>query len=238
MERRLSAAAQAGRARRPSPVAVARSCVHSICVHDAAALMGQKFCNAEHTRTHTLITKSHTHIHTLAHTHTHTHKLCDTMHSDRCHPASAPSQHTHTHTLQHTRTHFSSSCISSPNRCTLLAVAAREMVVTATAPPPTRTDPATAPEPAQHAAELITSRVHARVGLLGNPSDGYNGQTISFALANFWAEVCHRRALLACEQHLRGEDQWCHPTCCFTQASLLAPAQPRSRCVLAARPAA
>ena len=36
---------------------------------------------------------------------------------------------------------------------------------------------------------VITSRVHARIGLLGNPSDGYNGKTISFALANFYAEV-------------------------------------------------
>jgi len=35
----------------------------------------------------------------------------------------------------------------------------------------------------------ITSRVYARIGLLGNPSDGYNGKTISFALANFYAEV-------------------------------------------------
>jgi hypothetical protein len=35
----------------------------------------------------------------------------------------------------------------------------------------------------------ITSRVHARIGLLGNPSDGYHGKTVSFALANFYAEV-------------------------------------------------
>lgn len=39
-------------------------------------------------------------------------------------------------------------------------------------------------------AGVIKSRVHARIGLLGNPSDGYHGKTISFALANFWAEVC------------------------------------------------
>jgi hypothetical protein len=36
------------------------------------------------------------------------------------------------------------------------------------------------------------SRVHARIGLLGNPSDGYNGKTISFSLANFYAEVLFR----------------------------------------------
>jgi hypothetical protein len=41
----------------------------------------------------------------------------------------------------------------------------------------------------QAAQDVITSRVHARVGLLGNPSDGYHGKTLSFALANFWAEV-------------------------------------------------
>lgn len=36
---------------------------------------------------------------------------------------------------------------------------------------------------------MISSRVHARIGFLGNPSDGYYGKTISFALANFYAEV-------------------------------------------------
>lgn len=36
---------------------------------------------------------------------------------------------------------------------------------------------------------ILTERVHARVGLLGNPSDGYHGCCISFCLANFWAEV-------------------------------------------------
>ncbi|CAI5466083.1 unnamed protein product [Closterium sp. Yama58-4] len=38
-------------------------------------------------------------------------------------------------------------------------------------------------------ARSITRRAYARVGLLGNPSDGYNGKTISFSLANFFAEV-------------------------------------------------
>ena len=36
----------------------------------------------------------------------------------------------------------------------------------------------------------ITSRVFARIGLLGNPSDGFFGKTISLSLANFYAEVC------------------------------------------------
>jgi glucuronokinase len=33
------------------------------------------------------------------------------------------------------------------------------------------------------------SRVHARIGLLGNPSDGYNGRCLSLSLENFWADV-------------------------------------------------
>ncbi|MEM7127589.1 MAG: GHMP kinase [Chloroflexota bacterium] len=36
---------------------------------------------------------------------------------------------------------------------------------------------------------IIRKRTYARAGLLGNPSDGYNGKTISFSLRNFWAEV-------------------------------------------------
>jgi glucuronokinase len=46
--------------------------------------------------------------------------------------------------------------------------------------------PTTTPAPDD---KKITSRVHARVGLLGNPSDGFGGKTISFSLANFWAEA-------------------------------------------------
>ncbi|EIE18683.1 ribosomal protein S5 domain 2-like protein [Coccomyxa subellipsoidea C-169] len=37
--------------------------------------------------------------------------------------------------------------------------------------------------------ENTVSRVHARMGLLGNPSDSYYGKTISLSLANFLAEV-------------------------------------------------
>ena len=37
--------------------------------------------------------------------------------------------------------------------------------------------------------EIIRKRAFARAGLLGNPSDGYNGKTISIILRNFWAEV-------------------------------------------------
>jgi glucuronokinase len=35
----------------------------------------------------------------------------------------------------------------------------------------------------------ITCRTFARVGLMGNPSDGFNGKTISMSIKNFWAEV-------------------------------------------------
>jgi glucuronokinase len=36
---------------------------------------------------------------------------------------------------------------------------------------------------------LVRRRAYARAGLLGNPSDGYNGRTISFSVRNYWAEV-------------------------------------------------
>ena len=37
--------------------------------------------------------------------------------------------------------------------------------------------------------DIIRKRACARAGLLGNPSDGYNGKTISIVVRNFWAEV-------------------------------------------------
>jgi mevalonate kinase len=37
--------------------------------------------------------------------------------------------------------------------------------------------------------DIIRQRAYARAGLLGNPSDGYNGKTISIIVRNFWAEV-------------------------------------------------
>ena len=50
------------------------------------------------------------------------------------------------------------------------------------------------------AQKAISARVFARIGLLGNPSDGYHGKTISFALANFYAEVNRDTvALLECQ---------------------------------------
>jgi glucuronokinase len=36
---------------------------------------------------------------------------------------------------------------------------------------------------------ITHKRAYARAGLLGNPSDGYNGKTISLIVRNYWAEV-------------------------------------------------
>lgn len=36
---------------------------------------------------------------------------------------------------------------------------------------------------------LIRKRACSRAGLIGNPSDGYHGKTISLIVRNFWAEV-------------------------------------------------
>jgi len=36
---------------------------------------------------------------------------------------------------------------------------------------------------------LTRKRAYARAGLVGNPSDGYHGKTISISVRNFWAEV-------------------------------------------------
>jgi glucuronokinase len=36
---------------------------------------------------------------------------------------------------------------------------------------------------------LIRKRAYARAGLIGNPSDGYHGKTISLLVRDFWAEV-------------------------------------------------
>ena len=36
---------------------------------------------------------------------------------------------------------------------------------------------------------IIRKRAYARAGLVGNPSDGYHGKTISISVRNFWTEV-------------------------------------------------
>ena len=37
--------------------------------------------------------------------------------------------------------------------------------------------------------QLLRRRAYARAGLVGNPSDGYNGRTVSFIIRDLWAEV-------------------------------------------------
>ncbi|MDX1641806.1 MAG: hypothetical protein R3220_08905, partial [Balneolaceae bacterium] len=37
--------------------------------------------------------------------------------------------------------------------------------------------------------KIIRKKAYARAGFLGNPSDGYNGKTISFIIRNFHAEI-------------------------------------------------
>ncbi|XP_069470184.1 uncharacterized protein [Ambystoma mexicanum] len=39
------------------------------------------------------------------------------------------------------------------------------------------------------AVKSITCRSYARIGIIGNPSDGYYGKTIAMSIANFWAEA-------------------------------------------------
>eukprot|EP00667_Euglena_gracilis_P006180 EG_transcript_6230 len=48
------------------------------------------------------------------------------------------------------------------------------------------------------AAEACTRRAYARVGIMGNPSDGFFGRTIAMTIGNFWAE-----ATLAPSERLR-----------------------------------
>jgi len=50
-----------------------------------------------------------------------------------------------------------------------------------------RTPPGTLAD--ESAPVPITRRAYARVGLIGNPSDGFFGKTIAVSVENFWAEV-------------------------------------------------
>lgn len=36
---------------------------------------------------------------------------------------------------------------------------------------------------------IIHTKTFARIGLMGNPSDGFNGKTLSMLISNFWADV-------------------------------------------------
>ena len=52
--------------------------------------------------------------------------------------------------------------------------------------------------------ELIRTRCYARAGLVGNPSDGYHGKTISVIVGNFHADVVlyewDRVEIVQCEE--------------------------------------
>ncbi|CAG8559581.1 7210_t:CDS:2 [Dentiscutata erythropus] len=43
--------------------------------------------------------------------------------------------------------------------------------------------------PLSHQSTSITTRSYARIGLIGNPSDGFYGKTISLLISNFFAEI-------------------------------------------------
>ncbi|CAG8715893.1 7517_t:CDS:2, partial [Cetraspora pellucida] len=43
--------------------------------------------------------------------------------------------------------------------------------------------------PSGHQSTLITTRSYARIGLMGNPSDGFYGKTISLLISNFFVEI-------------------------------------------------
>ena len=42
---------------------------------------------------------------------------------------------------------------------------------------------------AEEFSDWVTHRAYARVGLVGNPSDGYYGKTIAVAVDNFFAQA-------------------------------------------------
>ena len=51
-----------------------------------------------------------------------------------------------------------------------------------------RSRPLSAGSDAARGAASFTHRTHSRVGLMGNPSDGFGGKTIALLCTNFWAE--------------------------------------------------
>lgn len=60
-------------------------------------------------------------------------------------------------------------------------------------------------ESSKPTSKSIVRRAYARVGLMGNPSDGFFGKTLSLSIKNFWAEVS------ICES-ARLVRQWIMPT--------------------------
>src|SRR6185503_6185767 len=53
--------------------------------------------------------------------------------------------------------------------------------------PEARSCPAPDPQAPARCSSYVSAR--SRAGLVGNPSDGYHGRTISISVRNFWAEV-------------------------------------------------
>ncbi len=52
----------------------------------------------------------------------------------------------------------------------------------------------------------VSARAYARAGLLGNPSDGYNGKTISMIVGDYFAEVTFAEASVISIEPAEGED--------------------------------
>ena len=58
------------------------------------------------------------------------------------------------------------------------------------------------PQQATEVQAPITKKAYARVGLMGNPSDGFNGKTISLSIRNYWAQATiEPSATLVLERH-------------------------------------
>lgn len=55
-------------------------------------------------------------------------------------------------------------------------------------------------------SDAIHKKAFARVGLLGNPSDGYHGKTLSLSVANFFATV----SSTACSTNVSLTSSACH----------------------------
>ena len=62
------------------------------------------------------------------------------------------------------------------------------------------------------AARRVQKRCFARAGLIGNPSDGFHGKTVSLTVANFWADVTLTQSeRLELKPHpLCVSTHWCH----------------------------
>jgi glucuronokinase len=67
--------------------------------------------------------------------------------------------------------------------------------------------------------KVVTERTHSRVGLMGNPSDGFGGKTIALLCSNFWAEVTIRESTrLRLIPHPLNDPNECVHSLTFVQA--------------------